>query len=81
LGRIRTQSRLDFLFFYSSTKVKSALRLEQSPVLYLSFKYLYLFFTKMLIKCSIFTDDIELKIYQDKCISSILIQFINQRCS
>jgi hypothetical protein len=35
----------------------------------------------MLIKCSIFTDDIELKIYQDKCISSILIQFINQRCS
>jgi len=35
----------------------------------------------MLIKCSIFTDDIELKIYQYKSISSLLIQLINQRCA
>ncbi|AFZ08763.1 hypothetical protein Osc7112_4465 [Oscillatoria nigro-viridis PCC 7112] len=28
-----------------------------------------------------FTDDIELKIYQYKSISSILIQLINQRCT
>lgn len=35
----------------------------------------------MLIKCSIFTDDIKVKIYQYKSISSLLIQLINQRCA
>ncbi|WP_333126643.1 hypothetical protein [Microcoleus sp. Pol11C3] len=35
----------------------------------------------MLIKYSIFTDDIEQKIYQYKSISSILRQIIYQRCA
>ena len=61
--------------------MKSVVRREHSPVIYLSFKYIYRFFTKMLKKCSIFTDDIDLKIHHDKCISSILIQLNNQRCA
>lgn len=61
--------------------MKSVVRREHSPVIYLSFKYIYRFFTKLLKKCSIFTDDIELKIYQYKSISSILIQLNNQRCA
>ncbi len=61
--------------------MKSVVRREHSPVIYLSFKYIYRFFTKMLKKCSIFTDDIELKIYHYKSISSILIQLNNQRCA
>lgn len=35
----------------------------------------------MVLKCSIFTDDMEVKIYQDKSISSLLVQLINQRCA
>lgn len=55
--------------------------MEQSPVIYLNYKYLYRFFTRILRKCSIFTDDIELKIHQYKSITSISIQIKNQRCA
>lgn len=48
--------------------LKSAVRLDRSTAIYLNFKYLDLFFTQMLGKCSIFTDDIEIAIHQYKSI-------------
>jgi hypothetical protein len=60
---------------------KSAFCLDRSAVIYLNYKYLYHFFTQILINFSIFTDDIELKIIHYKDISSIPIQLKNQRCA
>ncbi len=49
--------------------------------LHLIFKYLHCYFTNILKKCIIFTDDSDRKIFHDKFVNSIVIKLKYQQCA